>query len=332
MRQILIIITVLVSLACVAGAAGTTFTFQPSIGVWNDPANWNPLGGPPGTGDTAILGDKRCTIESGTTEAAKIVTLQLGGTLVIEDDARLDLGDSSTPTTTTLDGAVRFVKTGTPCSCDPLNPPAPGTIHIVNDVTIMDDVVFHAGCDDDAFTDCRNSGNFTAPAGKILTLEAATSQGMEFNEYIQFDVELDIDVTKPVKFTVKEVDQMMKFNQPVTGPADILLNGGTLEVNDCLLMQGLFGGIDFGVFTGDPEHPPKVVINAFTCQEDRFGFFGGTLEANADFRARGAFHLGPEVPSPEGEGAEVPETIIEVAAGVTVSFALDGGSCNTCPP
>ncbi len=65
--------------------AQTTYTFNPASGsgLWQTAGNWSPPGGPPVSGDWAIiLTDKTCTVDRG--EFAEIVTVNSGGTLVID--------------------------------------------------------------------------------------------------------------------------------------------------------------------------------------------------------------------------------------------------------
>ena len=66
--------------------AQDVFTFQPpigNVGVWSDPQNWSPPGGPPEAGDTAIIPNlKTCTVDDART--TEIVTVNSDGTLVID--------------------------------------------------------------------------------------------------------------------------------------------------------------------------------------------------------------------------------------------------------
>ena len=73
--------------------AQDVFTFQPpigNVGVWSDPQNWSPPGGPPEPGDTAIIPNlKACTV--GDARTTEIVTVNSGGTLTIDDAGSLTI-------------------------------------------------------------------------------------------------------------------------------------------------------------------------------------------------------------------------------------------------
>jgi hypothetical protein len=95
--------------ASIPAALGDTFTFNKTNDVWDDPNNWDPAGGPPGTGDTAIIpSDKTCRVEDAN-QAAEII--QVSGTLGIVGRT-LTLGKVSNDTTSTVNGAVYFEESG----------------------------------------------------------------------------------------------------------------------------------------------------------------------------------------------------------------------------
>ena len=65
--------------------AQTTYTFNPASGsgFWRTAGNWSPPGGPPVSGDWAIiLTDKTCIVDDART--TEIVTVNTGGTLTID--------------------------------------------------------------------------------------------------------------------------------------------------------------------------------------------------------------------------------------------------------
>ncbi len=55
-----------------------------SSGVWSLPQNWAPDAGPPQAGDTAIIPDTFPCLVQGADAAAKVVTVQSGGKLIID--------------------------------------------------------------------------------------------------------------------------------------------------------------------------------------------------------------------------------------------------------
>ncbi|MCG3128691.1 MAG: hypothetical protein CHACPFDD_03581 [Phycisphaerae bacterium] len=89
---------VLLTVALAAAAHATTYTFQPTSGDWNDNNNWSP-NGKPGSGDTAIIPNgKTCNIADAN-QVVKILDVQSGGTLVIDYDNNLQLGENDASTT-----------------------------------------------------------------------------------------------------------------------------------------------------------------------------------------------------------------------------------------
>lgn len=91
-----------------AAMAQTTYTFQPSDGVWRDMDNWDPQGIPT-YGDTAVIpSGKTCRVQT-SNEAVKILDVQ--GTLGLVGYA-LGLGDVSSPTTSTIDGTLYLESNG----------------------------------------------------------------------------------------------------------------------------------------------------------------------------------------------------------------------------
>ncbi|MCG3126110.1 MAG: hypothetical protein CHACPFDD_00940 [Phycisphaerae bacterium] len=90
-------------------AAATDYTFTATSGDWNTQTNWSP-NGKPGSGDTAIIPNgKTCNIADAN-QAVKILNVQSGGTLVIDYDNNLQLGENDASTTSTVDGEIHFIE------------------------------------------------------------------------------------------------------------------------------------------------------------------------------------------------------------------------------
>ncbi|MHC4064672.1 MAG: hypothetical protein ACYSUI_09255 [Planctomycetota bacterium] len=90
-----------------AATAQTTYTFQPALGEWHDPNDWDPFPGPPVAGDTAIIpAATTCRILNSAQDAAAAV-IELGrsggdvATLLIERQRTLTITDDSV-----IDGLV----------------------------------------------------------------------------------------------------------------------------------------------------------------------------------------------------------------------------------
>ncbi|MCG3126112.1 MAG: hypothetical protein CHACPFDD_00942 [Phycisphaerae bacterium] len=104
-----VIACVLIMLGAAAAAPATTYTFTATSGDWNSNDNWDPPG-KPGSGDTAIIPNgKTCNIAAAN-QAVRILDVQSGGTLVIDYDNNLQLGENDASTTSTVDGEIHFIE------------------------------------------------------------------------------------------------------------------------------------------------------------------------------------------------------------------------------
>jgi hypothetical protein len=109
-------------------AQGIEYHFVPTEGVWGSINNWLPNTGPPGAGDTAIIGaDKTCKVSTAN-QTAETVQVAANGTLEIKGRT-LSIEYDSNPPSLTVNGTVQFIKPagGAPPALayagDPTDPP-----------------------------------------------------------------------------------------------------------------------------------------------------------------------------------------------------------------
>jgi len=105
LRRILIL-AVIVGFTC-PWANATDYTFTVDDGVWDDPNNWIPEGGPPCADDKAIIPDGRiCRVQEDDQEAHEVV-VEEGGTLgIVSKDLTMDGGSETVHLT--VDGTLYF--------------------------------------------------------------------------------------------------------------------------------------------------------------------------------------------------------------------------------
>ncbi|HUU94973.1 MAG TPA: hypothetical protein VM487_04470 [Phycisphaerae bacterium] len=96
---------------CISANA-TDYTFNPQggdTGVWRDEDNWIPDNGPPCTEDdtATIPTGKHCRVEQWYPGVGAIYVAQ-NATLTITNGRSIKIGSDQTPTTSTIDGELRF--------------------------------------------------------------------------------------------------------------------------------------------------------------------------------------------------------------------------------
>ncbi|MCG3129066.1 MAG: hypothetical protein CHACPFDD_03975 [Phycisphaerae bacterium] len=171
------ILTVTLTLIAVSATslAQTTYTFQPSSGVWDTPGNWDPTGKPV-AGDKAIIPSGRtCRIEN---EDAAVKLLAVDGTLRISGYS-LTLGDPADNTTLELGGRIEFKKPSTEVPelliYNEITTTGPGTIDAQVDPADTDEGIIG---DADSPADSRLViGSQTFVEGSITFLVSVTNDG-----------------------------------------------------------------------------------------------------------------------------------------------------------
>ncbi|MFQ5413048.1 MAG: hypothetical protein ACE5E6_01180 [Phycisphaerae bacterium] len=340
-------ITIAITVGMITGLVtaptmAATCTFNPPVGntgTWGQAANWiNCQNDFPGATDAAVIPTgKTCRILSAATREVEVLDVRPGGSLHIEGTGRLNLHGSAT-VDSKMSGNLRFVRTpGVGCPCDPAMPPAPGTLHIEQDLTLTaaagSTVLIEGGCSSDLDSPCLNPGVISGAPGVVLTIDRGTAAAYTIKNHIQFDVALE--VVGQVKFFVgigpngwgEFVDgQLMRVNENVHGDAFFLVGDGKLETWGGLCLTGM-GGFDMGN-SGGLE--PEAEFNADFCLENRFCADDGTLDIHANVVALLGFHLGPSCVSPLGPCPSDGPFTIAVADGAALSFPRTAGTCKGC--
>ncbi len=288
MRNLSISLAVAMAVAAAATptwATGYTFTANNGAsGSWDDANNWDPVTGPPGSGDTATIPNgKLCRVDQDNQEADSI-DVQSGATLEIINSVTngpsLAITDNST-----INGYLYF--TGTHAI---LTIAADLTISGTGTITVSDRA--------------NDTGHILSVL--ISSLNKLTiGAGITVVGSVNFLVDLDNDGT----FIVNNSNDYMNLGCGA-GCAELTIEGegkydvsaGTLHIS-----QVSFTGIDvssWGVTGG------KLLIHSFCAGCDDFGgeltLSGGTLDVDADLCTEHNFKFN--------------NCTIEVASGVTAAF------------
>jgi hypothetical protein len=177
-----------------------TYTFDgngSSSGVWSLPQNWAPETGPPQAGDTAIIPDTFTCLVQGADAAAKVVSVQSGGKLII-DGKTLTIAYSSSAASLTVDGELEFRTVSS----------VPGTLAYNNDDG-------NSGTNDIFVIAGSGTVKATGASGHQGALQAASATGLKIDSDVTLRGSLNVGAGKDIitdgTFIVDDSSDTMVF-------------------------------------------------------------------------------------------------------------------------
>lgn len=285
-------------------AMASTFTFQPTNGIWNFDGSWLDENGVPGTpneDDLAIIPTgKTCNVNNN----AAALSVDVDGVLRICSGKQIILyGDS------TVDGEVTFMH----CAPGGGGGCGVGTIHLNDSLTIdgTGTIVGHAHPDDPCTGGGVIPGVISGEADQVLTLGSASSHGVTILGYIDVQVE----TINFARIGVDQPDDVLTLSTNVkTGK-----NGGLWFCDDGTLDVSIEVKDESAAISArwemdeDAESTAVIEINA-VCDELTGDFLieQGTLDVNASLCSGGQLTF---------QSVSGSQPVIDVAGSTSAKFS-----------